>query len=122
MLLKFFQVVVDSSVATPSRLVPTGTCLLVEGQLERAEGKHAIELKAEKVLHIGTVDFDKYPLSKKRIPLDTLRDYSQFRPRTTTVKLNITFNIEKISFYIISLVHLLIARILCTLRLTYQIF
>ncbi|KAG5042835.1 hypothetical protein JHK87_006750 [Glycine soja] len=79
------QVVVDSSVATPSRLLPTGTCLLVEGQLERAEGKHAIELKAEKVLHIGTVDFDKYPLSKKRIPLDTLRDYSQFRPRTTTV-------------------------------------
>ncbi|KAG4951494.1 hypothetical protein JHK84_044857 [Glycine max] len=79
------QVVVDSSVATPSRLVPTGTCLLVEGQLERAEGKHAIELIAEKVLHIGTVDFDKYPLSKKRIPLDTLRDYSQFRPRTTTV-------------------------------------
>ncbi|CAJ1949674.1 unnamed protein product [Sphenostylis stenocarpa] len=79
------QVVVDSSVANPSRLMPTGTCLLVEGQLKRIEGKHDIELKAEKVHHIGTVDFDKYPLSKKRIPLDTLRDYSQFRPRTTTV-------------------------------------
>ncbi|KAJ1427888.1 Aminoacyl-tRNA synthetase, class II [Sesbania bispinosa] len=81
------QVVVDSSVASPSRLLPTGTCILVEGQLERpsAEGKHAIELKADRVLHIGTVEFDKYPLSKKRVPLDTLRDYSQFRPRTTTV-------------------------------------
>ncbi|ESW06240.1 hypothetical protein PHAVU_010G030800 [Phaseolus vulgaris] len=79
------QVVVDSSVASPSRVMATGTCLLVEGQLERAEGKHRIQLKAEKVLHIGTVDFDKYPLSKKRIPLDTLREYSQFRPRTTTV-------------------------------------
>ncbi|RDX80328.1 Asparagine--tRNA ligase, cytoplasmic 2, partial [Mucuna pruriens] len=79
------QVVVDSSVATPSRILRTGTCLLVEGQLERAEGKHVIELKAEKVLHIGTVDFDKYPLSKKRIPLEMLRDFSQFRPRTTTV-------------------------------------
>jgi len=80
---------VDSSVASPSRVMGTGTCLLVEGQLERAsEGKHVIELKAEKVLHIGTVDFDKYPLSKKRIPLDTLRDYSHFRPRTTTVKFN----------------------------------
>ncbi|XP_027906711.1 asparagine--tRNA ligase, cytoplasmic 2 isoform X2 [Vigna unguiculata] len=80
------QVVVDSSIASPNRVMSTGTCLLVEGQLERAsEGKHVIELKAEKVLHIGTVDFDKYPLSKKRIPLDTLRDYSHFRPRTTTV-------------------------------------
>ncbi|KAL9303429.1 hypothetical protein ACSQ67_020692 [Phaseolus vulgaris] len=79
------QVVVDSSVASPIRVMATGTCLLVEGQLERAEGKHRIQLKAEKVLHIGTVDFDKYPLSKKRIPLDTLREYSQFRPRTTTV-------------------------------------
>lgn len=79
------QVVVDSSLATPSRILPTGTCLLVEGQLEQAEGKHVIELKADKVLHIGTVDFDKYPLSKKRIPLDMLRDYAQFRPRTTTV-------------------------------------
>jgi len=81
---------VDSSVASPSRVMATGTCLLVEGQLERAEGKHRIQLKAEKVLHIGTVDFDKYPLSKKRIPLDTLREYSQFRPRTTTVKFNFT--------------------------------
>lgn len=81
----------DSSVASPSRVMATGTCLLVEGQLERAEGKHGIELKAEKVLHIGTVDFDNYPLSKKRIPLDTLRDYSQFRPRTTTVNFNFTF-------------------------------
>ncbi|GAU37304.1 hypothetical protein TSUD_354600 [Trifolium subterraneum] len=81
------QVVVDSAVATPSRLLPTGTCILVEGQLERppTEGKHAIQLKADKVLHIGIVDVGKYPLSKKRVPLDTLRDYSHFRPRTTTV-------------------------------------
>ncbi|WVZ16327.1 hypothetical protein V8G54_009309 [Vigna mungo] len=80
------QVVVDSSLASPSRVMATGTCLLVQGQLERtSEGKHDIELKAEIILHIGTVDFDKYPLSKKRIPLDTLRDYSHFRPRTTTV-------------------------------------
>lgn len=82
---------VDSSVATPSCLLPTGTCILVEGRLERpsTEGKHVIQLQAEKVLHIGTVDIAKYPLSKKRVPLDMLRDYSHFRPRTTTVKLYI---------------------------------
>ncbi|CAL5195422.1 unnamed protein product [Lathyrus oleraceus] len=81
------QVVVESSIATPSRLLATGTCIIVEGRLERpsAEGKHAIQLKAEKVLHIGTVDVGKYPLSKKRVPLDMLRDYAHFRPRTTTV-------------------------------------
>lgn len=83
---------VDSSVASPSRLLPTGTSILVEGLLERpsAEGKHVIELKADKVLHIGAVEVDKYPLTKKRVQLDILRDYSQFRPRTTTVKLYIT--------------------------------
>jgi asparaginyl-tRNA synthetase len=47
--------------------------------------KHVIELKAEKVLHTGTVEHDKYPLSKKKLPFDMLRDCSQFRPRTTTV-------------------------------------
>ncbi|MED6112209.1 hypothetical protein PIB30_059575 [Stylosanthes scabra] len=81
------QVVVESSVAHPSNLLPTGTCILVEGQIETpsTEGKHVIELRADKVLHIGTVDVDKYPLSKKRVPLEMLRDYPQFRPRTTTV-------------------------------------
>ncbi|XP_061370919.1 asparagine--tRNA ligase, cytoplasmic 2 [Gastrolobium bilobum] len=81
------QVVVDSSVAIPSNLLPTGTSLLVEGQLEQLspQGKHVIKLTAEKVLHIGKVDSDKYPLSKKLVPLEMLRDYSQFRHRTTTV-------------------------------------
>lgn len=85
-----FQVEVDSSIA-PLRLLrpllPTGTCVLVEGILERpeAQGKHTIGLKAEKIIHIGTVDQDSYILSKKRLPLDDLRNNLQFRPRTTAV-------------------------------------
>ncbi|KAL5562197.1 hypothetical protein UlMin_031944 [Ulmus minor] len=81
------QVVVDSSIAPPSRLLPTGTCIVAEGELKQpsVEGKHAIELLAVKVLHIGTVDHDKYPLSKKRLPLNLLRESPHFRPRTTTV-------------------------------------
>ncbi|KAI4354191.1 hypothetical protein L6164_003083 [Bauhinia variegata] len=81
------QVVVESSIAPPSKIMPTGTCILVEGVLRQpsSEGKHAVELKADKILHIGTVELDKYPLSKKRLPLDSLRDHSQFRPRTTMV-------------------------------------
>lgn len=65
----------------------TGTCILVEGILQQPslQGKNVIELKAEKILHVGIVDHAKYPLSKKRIPLDSLRDHAHFRPRTTTV-------------------------------------
>ncbi|KAL5862038.1 hypothetical protein ACOSQ4_003334 [Xanthoceras sorbifolium] len=81
------QVVVDADIASPSTLLPTGTCILVEGILKQPsiEGKHAVELKAEKILHIGKVDQDTYPLSKKRLPLEMLRDSAHFRPRTTTV-------------------------------------
>ncbi|KAG6630909.1 asparagine--tRNA ligase, cytoplasmic 2-like [Carya illinoinensis] len=81
------QVVVDSSIAPLSQLLHIGTCILVEGLLGKpsVEGKHVIELKAEKILYIGTVEHDKYPLSMKKLPIERLRDYSQFRPRTTTV-------------------------------------
>ncbi|XP_057511967.1 asparagine--tRNA ligase, cytoplasmic 2 [Actinidia eriantha] len=81
------QVLVDSSIVSPSQIMPTGTCLLVEGILRQPalQGKHDIELKVEKIMHVGTVVQDKYPLSKKRLPLDMLRDSSHFRPRTTTV-------------------------------------
>ncbi|KAI9120005.1 hypothetical protein K1719_008974 [Acacia pycnantha] len=81
------QVVIDSSLASPSKLLPTGTCILVEGVLKKpsSKGKQVIVLEADRILHIGTVDPDKYPLSQKRLPLDMLREFPHFRPRTTTV-------------------------------------
>ncbi|XP_015892502.3 asparagine--tRNA ligase, cytoplasmic 2 [Ziziphus jujuba] len=81
------QVLIESSLAPPSKVLPTGTCILVDGELTQSslQGKQVIEVKVEKVLHIGTVDSEKYPLSKKRLPLNMLRDCSHFRPRTTTV-------------------------------------
>ncbi|KAJ0946547.1 putative asparagine--tRNA ligase [Helianthus annuus] len=81
------QVMVDSSIAPPSQLMPTGTCILAEGVLQKPslQGKHVIELKAERLLHIGIVDQESYPLSKKGLPLARLRDCAHFRPRTTTV-------------------------------------
>lgn len=73
--------------------MPTGTCVLIEGVLQQPsmQGKHYVELQAEKILHLGLVDESKYPLSKKRLPLESLRDCSHFRPRTTTVIFTITF-------------------------------
>ncbi|KAK9726655.1 hypothetical protein RND81_05G228700 [Saponaria officinalis] len=82
------QVIVDSTLAPPGRIMLSGTCILVEGVLQQpaTSGKHSIELKAEKVLHLGVVeDHEKYPLSKKRLPLHSLRNWAHFRPRTTTV-------------------------------------
>ncbi|XP_057964700.1 asparagine--tRNA ligase, cytoplasmic 2 [Malania oleifera] len=81
------QVLVESSVARPSQLLPTGTCILAEGVVNQTQvpGKHVIELKADKIQHIGIVDDHKYPLSKKRLPLYSLRDCPHFRQRTTTV-------------------------------------
>lgn len=81
------QVVVESTLVSPGKIRPIGTCIMVEGVLKQpsVQGKHAVELKVEKILHIGTVDHDKYPLSRKRLPMDMLRDSAHFRPRTTTV-------------------------------------
>uniref|UniRef100_A0A1J3DEX5 asparagine--tRNA ligase n=1 Tax=Noccaea caerulescens TaxID=107243 RepID=A0A1J3DEX5_NOCCA len=84
------QIVVDSTMSTvpATQLMALGTCIVAEGVLRQplaASTKHVIELEAEKLLHVGTVDPEKYPLSKKQLPLHMLRDFSHFRPRTTTV-------------------------------------
>ncbi|XVE72679.1 hypothetical protein DITRI_Ditri11bG0058100 [Diplodiscus trichospermus] len=83
------QVVIDTAIASVSagQILPTGTSILAQGVLGKpsAHGKQTIELKAEIILHVGTVEQDKYPLSRKKLPLDILRDYSHIRPRTTTV-------------------------------------
>ncbi|XP_059295943.1 asparagine--tRNA ligase, cytoplasmic 2 [Lycium ferocissimum] len=81
------QVLVDSALATPRQIMPTGTCVLIEGILQQpsVQGKHVVELQAEKIIYLGLVDESNYPLSKKRLPLESLRDCSHFRPRTTTV-------------------------------------
>ncbi|MCL7032112.1 hypothetical protein MKW94_017015 [Papaver nudicaule] len=81
------QVLLHSSIASLSKFTSTGTSILVEGVLKESslEGKHKIELQVEKLLHVGMVDSNKYPLSKTRLPLDFLRNYSHFRPRTTTL-------------------------------------
>lgn len=82
------QILVDSDLAPPSKVMHTGTCILAEGILQKPslqDYKEAIELKADNILYLATVDMDTYPLSKKRLPLESLRDSTHFRPRTTTV-------------------------------------
>ncbi|GLT98636.1 hypothetical protein SLE2022_161330 [Rubroshorea leprosula] len=81
------QVIVDAGVADLSPLVATGTCVVVDGILKvPPEGtKQRIELRVEKVIHVGPVDPAKYPLPKTRLTLEFLRDHLHLRSRTNTI-------------------------------------
>lgn len=81
------QVIVDASVADLGQLVATGTCVSVEGVLKvPPEGtKQKVELRVEKVVHIGPVDPAKYPLPKTKLTLEKLRDIVHLRPKTNTI-------------------------------------
>ncbi|KAH9762762.1 Asparagine--tRNA ligase cytoplasmic 1 [Citrus sinensis] len=81
------QVIVDKDVADLGQLVPTGTCVYVEGMLKNPpEGtKQKIELRVQKVVDVGMVDPAKYPIPKTKLTLEFLRDRIPFRPRTNTI-------------------------------------
>lgn len=81
------QVIVDASLAELGHIVPTGTCVVVDGHLKLPPSgtKQKVELRADKVLHVGTVDPAKYPLPKSRLTLEFLRDFVHLRSRTNTV-------------------------------------
>ncbi|XP_073012902.1 asparagine--tRNA ligase, cytoplasmic 2 [Typha latifolia] len=81
------QVVVDSSVCPLEQVTTIGNSVLVEGVIEKVEarGNYIVELKVEKILHVGLVDHENYPLSKTRLSLDMIRAYPHLRQRTTMV-------------------------------------
>ncbi|XP_065863807.1 asparagine--tRNA ligase, cytoplasmic 1-like [Euphorbia lathyris] len=81
------QVIIDKEVADLTPLVHTGACVSVEGVLkEPPEGtKQKVELRAEKLLHVGPVDPAKYPIPKTKLTLEFLRDHIHLRPKTNTI-------------------------------------
>ncbi|KAL1195189.1 Asparagine--tRNA ligase, cytoplasmic 1 [Cardamine amara subsp. amara] len=81
------QVMVDSSVSDLPKLVATGTCVTVDGCLKTPpEGtKQKIELRVEKVIHVGTVDTATYPIPKTKLTLERLREVLHLRSRTNTI-------------------------------------
>lgn len=81
------QVIVQADKGDLGQLVPTGTCVVVEGELKLppAGVKQKVELRVEEVLHLGPVDPLKYPLHKGKISLERLRDVVHLRPRTNTI-------------------------------------
>ena len=87
--LKNLQVIVESSIADYERLmrpVGTGASIVVTGTLKESPGKgQRIELHADGLRVIGTVDPESYPLQKKRHSFEFLREIAHLRPRTNTL-------------------------------------
>lgn len=81
------QVIVEKKVASLASLTPTGTSVVVEGLLSKTpEGtKQKVELRAEAIIHVGTCDAGKYPVSKTKLSLEYLRTYLHLRARTNTL-------------------------------------
>ncbi|KAK9101122.1 hypothetical protein Scep_024552 [Stephania cephalantha] len=81
------QVIVDAAVHPLAQLVPTGTCVFVEGELKKPpEGtKQNVELRVERVLDVGPVGPAKYPIPKTKLTLEFLRDVVHLRSRTNTI-------------------------------------
>ncbi|MCO5582696.1 hypothetical protein L7F22_036595 [Adiantum nelumboides] len=81
------QVLVDATVSPLSDLTPTGTCILVEGELKKPpEGtKQKVEFKVSKVLEVGICNPSTYPIAKTRLPLEYLRGHLHLRARTNTI-------------------------------------
>ncbi len=62
-----------------------GSAVRVDGKLSKSPGgEQSVEVQATAVHVYGTVDMDSYPLQKKRISMEKLREIAHLRPRTNT--------------------------------------
>ena len=67
------------------KLINTGACLSVTGQLVASQGKgQAVELVAKELTVLGAAHPDEYPLQPKRHSLEYLREIAHLRMRTNT--------------------------------------
>lgn len=81
------QIVVEHSAFSEEvlKLITTGSCICVEGQLVASQGQgQSLEIQAKNIQVYGTADVDTYPLQKKGHSLEFLREIAHLRPRTNT--------------------------------------
>ena len=82
------QVVADAELPdyeTGIRHLTTGAAIAVQGTLKESPGSgQRVELQAESVTVFGTADAEQYPLQKKKISFERLREIAHLRPRTNT--------------------------------------
>ena len=81
------QAVVDGTLANIEevRKLTTGASVEVRGVLvESPGGKQRYEIQARAIHVYGTADAETYPIQKKKMTLEYLRDIAHLRPRTNT--------------------------------------
>jgi asparaginyl-tRNA synthetase len=81
------QIVVDvpSFNEDTLKLVTTGACIAVTGQLIQSQGKgQTVEVQASHIEVLGVSDPEKYPLQPKEHSLEFLREIAHLRMRTNT--------------------------------------
>lgn len=78
------QLVVNSSLRSPSDLTPTGTSVYVEGEVVMPPKTNVqkVELLVSRIINVGTVDSTEYPLPKGKRTLEFLRNIPHLRYRT----------------------------------------
>ncbi|EIE23345.1 asparaginyl-tRNA synthetase, partial [Coccomyxa subellipsoidea C-169] len=85
----FNSMQVAEAVGGFTALTPSGTSVLLEGQLVKApeNAKQKVELKVSKVVHVGACDNSagNYALAKKKMTMEFLRGLMHLRPRTNTI-------------------------------------
>jgi len=65
--------------------VTTGACISVKGTLVKSLGKgQTVEIQAKEITILGTAD-ETFPIQKKDITLEFLREVAHLRPRTNTL-------------------------------------
>lgn len=81
------QVVADAELEgiDAVRALTTGASVEIEGALVESPGQgQAHEIHARRVHVYGTADAESYPIQKKKMTLEYLRDIAHLRPRTNT--------------------------------------
>jgi asparaginyl-tRNA synthetase len=80
------QIVADESLENYSEIkkLTTGGSVSVSGKLVESPGKQKYEIQANEIKIYGFADPETYPIQKKRMTLEYLRDFGHLRPRTNT--------------------------------------
>jgi len=82
------QIVVDGGLSNYEEEIlklTTGSAVTVTGEITASPGAgQAVELKAQSVTVHGFADPEEYPLQKKKISFERLREIAHLRPRTNT--------------------------------------
>ncbi len=82
------QVVVDATIAGYDKLIAglsTGVAVEIVGKAVESPGQNQnIEMHPDKMVMIGSIDSEHYPLQKKRHSFEFLRTIAHLRPRTNT--------------------------------------